>query len=192
MPAPPPSRAEAPLGAVLAGGRARRLGGLKMTRALAGRPLVLYAVEALAAVVPEVVVVAKRTTELPPLPVAVWIEPDEPQHPLAGVAWALAEAGGRPVLVLAGDMPRVPPALLATLAADAGDAPAVVVRGPDSLEPLAALYRPAALAPLRRAAAAAAPAREAVTALAPSFVDWHDAGALRSVNTLAELGVTQT
>ena len=41
----------------------------------------------------EVVIVAKADTELPSLPgVTVWIEPDEPQHPLIGI---IARAGAR-------------------------------------------------------------------------------------------------
>jgi molybdopterin-guanine dinucleotide biosynthesis protein A len=187
MPTGRRSRAECVLGAVLAGGAARRMGGEKMSRRLQGRPLVAHAVAALRAVVPEVVVVAKPDTRLPALDVEVWTEPAEPRHPLAGVAWALARGGGRPVLVLAGDMPRVPGSLLAALAGDAGAAPAVVPRHAGGPEPLVALYRPAALPALRGAAGAGAPARAAVTALGPDWIEWEDAAALRSVNVVADL-----
>ena len=42
----------------------------------------------------EAVVVAKAGTPLPALDVPVWIEPDEPSHPLAGLVHALERAAG--------------------------------------------------------------------------------------------------
>ena len=71
------------LGAVLAGGAASRMRGLKAGAPLDGRPLVDYPVESLRAGLDEVVVVAKAETELPPLPdgVEVVVEPAEPVHP---------------------------------------------------------------------------------------------------------------
>ena len=80
-----------PVGVVLAGGLGRRLGGDKAIVELEGRPLVRYPVEALHELCDDVVVVAKRDTMLPPLAGAaeLWIEPDEPRHPLTGVAHAL-------------------------------------------------------------------------------------------------------
>jgi molybdopterin-guanine dinucleotide biosynthesis protein A len=53
------------LGAVLAGGRGRRIGGAKPTADLAGRPLISYPLAALAAAGIEAFVVAKPDTELP-------------------------------------------------------------------------------------------------------------------------------
>jgi molybdopterin-guanine dinucleotide biosynthesis protein A len=172
---------------VLAGGAARRFGGDKMRRAHGGRPLLQHAIEALWRALDEVVVVAKATTSLPPFDVPLWLEPDEPRHPLAGVAFALEHAAGRSVLVLAGDMPTVPAALLRRLAGDRGDAPAVVPRHAGGPEPLAALYRPAALAALRAGAEAGAPARSTVEALGADWVEWEDAAALRSVNRPEDL-----
>lgn len=161
---------DAPLGVVLAGGAARRAGGDKMRAPHRGRPLVSWAVDALRVAVPEVVVVAKPDTLLPALPVPVWHEPPAPRHPLAGVAHALARAGGRAVLVCAGDVPEPPPALLARLAADRSDSPAVVPRHAGGTEPLVALYRPAALGALRAAAQAGAPARRTVEELGATFI----------------------
>jgi molybdenum cofactor guanylyltransferase len=172
---------------VLAGGAATRLGGDKLRRPHRGRSLLSHAIEALWGVVPDVVVVAKAATTLPPFEVPLWLEPDEPRHPLAGVAFALEQAGGRSVLVVAGDMPDLPAELLRRLAADDGDAPAVVPRHAGGPEPLAALYRPAALPALRAAAEAGDPARAAVEALGPEWVEWEDAAGLRSVNRPEDL-----
>jgi len=90
----------APIGAVLAGGAGRRIGGGKAIVELHGRPLLSYPVGVLQAVLGEVAVVAKPQTELPDLPgVHVWHEPEEPHHPLAGIVHALQQADGRAVLV---------------------------------------------------------------------------------------------
>jgi len=190
MPDPPPSRAEGPppLGVVLAGGLGRRIGGAKATVALAGRPLLAYPVAALRAVLAEVVILAKRDTELPPAPGApVWVEPEAPRHPLAGVAHALERADGRAVLACAGDMPLVTAGLVSRLAGWGGDAPAVVARHPDGIEPLLALYRPAALPALHAAAREGAPVRTAVAALGPDWAQMPEAAPLFSVNRPEDL-----
>jgi molybdopterin-guanine dinucleotide biosynthesis protein A len=139
-----------PVGVVLAGGRGRRLGGDKAIVELEGRALVHYPIEALHSVCEDVVVVAKRDTLLPSLSGAagLWIEPDEPRHPLVGVAHALGLAAGRPVLVVAVDLPLVDAAVLrAILAVEPGaDATVVAPRAYGRLQPFCALYAPAALA----------------------------------------------
>ncbi len=135
-----------PVGVVLAGGLGRRLGGDKAIVELEGRPLLLYPVEALHELCDEVVVVAKRDTVLPPLAgvAELWIEPDEPRHPLAGVAHALRLAAGRSILVVAVDLPLMDAATLRTIAQaepPASDAAKVVVpRVHGRLQPLCALY----------------------------------------------------
>jgi molybdopterin-guanine dinucleotide biosynthesis protein A len=137
-----------PIGVVLAGGLGRRLGGDKAIVELEGRPLLLYPVEALHEVCDDVVVVAKRDTLLPALAgvADLWIEPDEPRHPLLGVAHALRLAVGRPVLVVAVDLPLMDAPTLRLIAhADPGDAAVVVPRVHGRLQPLCALYTPRAL-----------------------------------------------
>jgi molybdenum cofactor guanylyltransferase len=161
----------APLAVVLAGGAARRMGGAKMTAPLAGRPLVAWPLGALRAVLDAVVVVVKRDTPLPALDVPVWVEPDEPRHPLAGVVHALREADGRAVVVCAGDMPVVQPSTLRRLASATGAS--LVVRGGDRLEPLLARYQPADLAVLERAAKEGRPATAVVAELGAEVVDAH-------------------
>jgi molybdopterin-guanine dinucleotide biosynthesis protein A len=141
----------------------------------------------LRAAVAEVVVAAREGVALPPaLDAPVWLEPgDAPRHPLAGIALALRQADG-PVLVLAGDMPWVPEALLLAVRDAPGDG-AAVARGPGGAEPLVGRYVPANAAALWEAALAGERAREAVAALDPVWIDWGDAGALRSANTPGDL-----
>jgi molybdopterin-guanine dinucleotide biosynthesis protein A len=132
-------------------------------------------------------VLAKSGASLPAVDVDVWEEPSEPAHPLAGVGWALGRAGGRAVLACAGDMPRVDPSLVARLAADEGDAMAVVPRHPGGIEPLLALYRPAARHALLAAAAAGAPARVAVAGLDPAWLECDDPAPFVNVNRPEDL-----
>lgn len=190
MPAPPPSRAE-PLGVVLAGGAGRRLGGSKALARLGGRPLISYPLAALQTVLAEVVVVAKAATTLPDLgDVPVWIEPDEPRHPVAGIVHALRRAGGREVLVCAADMPWVTPGLVRRIKETDGRGGAVVLFGHSGgLEPLLARYPPAVLAPLARAGTGAL--RAAVATLDPLVLELADPAPLASVNTRAELAAAQ-
>src|SRR4051794_28801829 len=97
------------IGVVLAGGRGRRIGGGKAIVGLEGRGLIPYVLGALPEVCEDVVVTAKRGTLLPSLAGAadIWIEPDEPQHPLCGVEHALRLATGRPILAVAVDLPLI-------------------------------------------------------------------------------------
>ena len=178
--------ATAAVGAVLAGGAARRMGGAKMTAPYRGRPLIVWPLAALRAALDDVVVVAKRNTPLPPLEVPVWLEPDEPRHPLTGIVHALRVAGGRDVLVCAGDMPAVEPDVLRALL-EAPVSPAVVPRAAGRLQPLLARYS----GPAARELAAAppdVPLTDTVAALQPLVLDFPDPAPFRNVNTPEDLG----
>jgi molybdopterin-guanine dinucleotide biosynthesis protein A len=177
-----------PIGVVLAGGQGRRLGGAKAAVELCGRPLISYALAALAEVLDEVVVVAKEATELPSLPgTTVWIEHEVRQHPLVGLREALALAGGRSVVVCALDLPLVTPELVGLLVSGpSGSAPAVLASHGGAVQPLLGRYGPEAEGPLR-AAELRAPLREAVMALTPRLLEVDDPELLLNVNTAADL-----
>jgi molybdopterin-guanine dinucleotide biosynthesis protein A len=177
---------------VLAGGAGRRIGGDKCTVELAGRPLVMYPIESLRKVCEQVVVVAKQDTKLPQLvgEAEVWIEPDEPQHPLAGVVHALRTASARRILVLACDMPLVPEALLRALLEGAEGAGAVASCG-DIAEPLCACYTRQALKGLEQFEPQAR-AIDVVEGLGVAHVEWNDPDALLSVNAPEDLIRAQT
>ena len=172
------------IGIVLAGGGGRRIGGDKAVVELEGRALLLYPLAVLRAVLDDVAVVAKRATILPALDpdVEIWLEADEPRHPLAGVVHALRCARGRPVVVVAGDMPFVTRGLVTALARErARGAVAVVPRAAGRLQPLCARYDPRALTALA-ACDFAAPVRDVVAALSPRIVDWPDDEPFFNVN----------
>lgn len=150
---------------VLAGGHGRRLGGDKPMAILAGEPLVLHVVRACRAAGLEPVAVTKRWSRLPEGLLRV-DEPDEPVHPLAGIAAALAHADGAPAVVVAADLPFVPPALLRTLAGHPHPG-AVVAEAAGRLQPLTARYPARAAPALLAAARSGARATDAVLALDP-------------------------
>jgi molybdopterin-guanine dinucleotide biosynthesis protein A len=166
-----------PIGAILAGGRGLRIGGEKSIVELQGKPLICYPVEAVQEVLSRVAILAKTGTRLPRLSgVAVWIEPESPRHPLVGITQALALAGGRPVLVCAGDLPFVTPELIRKLVkADPGRAPAVVACADERMQPLLGCYQPRALELLSPAArAGTGRVMDAVAALEPRLLEVDD------------------
>jgi molybdopterin-guanine dinucleotide biosynthesis protein A len=179
-----------PVGAILAGGRGLRIGGEKAIVELHGKPLICYPVEAAREVLSRVAILAKTGTRLPPLPgVDVWIEPEYPRHPLVGITQALALAGGRPVLICAGDLPFVTPGLIRRLVkVNPGRAPAVVASCEGRMQPLLGCYQPRALELL------APPAREgtgrlmdAVGAINPVMLEVDDPDELFDIDSPDDL-----
>lgn len=173
---------------VLAGGLGRRLGGAKGSVDLFGRPLAAWVADALGEVVGEVVIVVKEGVGVPALSsVAVWREPAEPVHPLAGIAWALSRAEGRDVLVCAVDLPFCADAVRAVVAAAGGvaaDAPVAVAEG----QPLLGVYRGSVAGALRSAVDAGRPARAVVAELGAVAVPVPDPErTLFNVNTAEDL-----
>lgn len=172
------------LGAVLAGGRGRRMGGAKALVRLGDEPLLARPVAALGAVCGEVVVVAKPATELPELDVEVVREPAEPSHPATGIVAALARGGGGAVLVAAGDLPFLERASLEALIGTGGLA---IACGPDSgPQPLLGVYPAGVQAALAVAAREGARLRETVAALGATLVEVPER-VLVNVNTPEEL-----
>lgn len=188
-------------GVVLAGGLGRRLGGTdavatpggkaaatlggKAAVTLGGRPLIAYPLDALRAVCERVVIVCKRDTQLPELDAERWDEPDDPRHPVAGLAHAL-ERAGTPVIVCAADMPFVTPDVLGLMAAELQPSlmcAAAFCAG--RLEPLLGAYAPEALETLR-SAPPDEPLRRTVETLMPVLVD-VEPELVFNVNTPADL-----
>ena len=127
------------IGVVLAGGASSRMGRDKALLEIEGETLVSGAARRLGEVCGEVIV-ADRGREL--LPGSV---PDGPgQGPAAGILGAARARPGERLLVLAVDLPKVPVSLLEKLAGM--DADLAIPRWEGGLEPLCALYGPAAIA----------------------------------------------
>ena len=177
---------------MLAGGAARRLGGAKVTALLGGRPLIAYPLAALRAAGLEAVVVAKPDTALPPASVlghaAVWREPEQPRHPLAGIVWALERAQGRAVVVCPVDLPFVDAGLLSALLAAGRVGQVAVAAG----QPLLGRFPAGVREALAAAGAAGDPAGATIASLQPVTVAVSDpARTLFNVNTPAQLAAAE-
>ena len=92
--------ASGPLGAILAGGEALRMGTDKALVPVAGIPMIEWVGTAMKAVVEDVVVVG-RDDPLAGIPAVPDLDPG-PRGPLPGLVTALHRGGGRSVLLVAG------------------------------------------------------------------------------------------
>lgn len=176
------------IGVVLAGGSGSRIGGAKASAQLDGQALISYPLAAALGALGSVAVVAKDGVELPQLDqrVELWIEPDEPRHPVVGVIEALRRARGSAVLAIACDLPLLTSEVVALIAsADAEGSVAVLASAAGRPQPLLARYEPAALALLEKFDADG-PMTEQVMALMPTLVE-VPAEASFNVNDLEQL-----
>ncbi|HET7842723.1 MAG TPA: NTP transferase domain-containing protein [Xanthomonadales bacterium] len=132
-------------GAILAGGRGSRAGGIdKGLAEIDGEAAVVRIARALRAQVASVVVSANRHPDAYAALGFEAIADDEPGFagPLAGIASVARRAATRFVLTVPVDCGDVPAALLATLAASMGDdVDACVAHDGERRQPLFALYR---------------------------------------------------
>jgi molybdenum cofactor guanylyltransferase len=140
-----------PYGFVLVGGRSERMGRDKTLLPYRGVPMALHQAEKLAVVCGNVALVGKDPgtffgSRFP------YVTDESPELAAAfGVAAALAFSPEETNLVLAADLPRCPESFLAALldVAEAIHAPAVVPVSGGRPQPLCAVWRRSALAPLR-------------------------------------------
>lgn len=151
------------IGVILAGGTSRRMPGGKPSALLGARSLLARAVDLVGEAGLHPVVCARAATALPPTEATIWVEPADasaPHHPLAGIAWALTQAGA-PIVVLPVDLPFLPPAVLAALATEA--APGAVLGAQGRPSALVAGLHPQLAPALLRAARAGAPTLRTLT-----------------------------
>ncbi len=143
------------------------MGAAKAGVLLDGQPLLHHVAAAALAAGLEPVAVVKRDSVLPPVDVARWDEPDEPRHPLTGVAAALRRADA-PIVVVPVDLPRVAPGLLRALAEHPDRL--VVVEAVGRLHPLLGRFEPADADALEQAARAGAPVVRTVHELGATVI----------------------
>jgi len=131
--------------AIIAGGRARRLGGVaKPFLRVGGRTIAERQLAVLQPLFARVHAVVAEPADAAPwgeLGIAAVLDAVPGAGPLAGVAAALgALPAGGAVVCVAGDLPFLPPALLTALRDAAPDALAVAPRADARAEPLCARY----------------------------------------------------
>ncbi|NUO64790.1 MAG: molybdenum cofactor guanylyltransferase [Gemmatimonadaceae bacterium] len=181
-------------GAILAGGRASRLGGrAKGLEVVSGRRMVDRVHDALREVTASVVLAGGSEALAAALGLALVADEPPGSGPLGGIAGALAATGGD-VLVVAWDMPWVTADVLRPLLATPDGGPGAAWRVAGRIEPLCALYRRSALAPLRaRLRAGERRAREVAESIGLAVLDGSalDPRVFASVNTAEELAVAR-
>ncbi|HEY7373877.1 MAG TPA: molybdenum cofactor guanylyltransferase [Polyangia bacterium] len=128
--------------AIIAGGPARRLGGVaKPFLTVGGRTIAERQLEVLRATFPRVLVVANDPAPWAALGVEVVADRVAGAGPMGGLQAALAAAGDSDAMVcVGGDLPFLEPALLAALRDGAPEAAALVPRTAIGAEPLCARY----------------------------------------------------
>ena len=136
--------------AILAGGRARRLGGRDKSRlVIGGRTILARQFDVLQRVVTRIVIVANAPEQYADAGVPVLPDAVPGTGSLGGIYTALADAQG-PVLILACDMPFVTAPFLARVIEAGREADIAIPRGHDGYQPLCANYAPACAGPLLR------------------------------------------
>ncbi len=146
-----PSPVQRPVGLVLAGGRARRMGGgLKALAPFQGWPMLVWALEALRPHCSDLILSANHAE--PFLPFGLPVVPDvfPGRGPLGGIHAGLLAAKGAPMLVLACDLPLIRSVHLAPLVQAGQRADAVIYGHAMGLEPLVGWYGPGVLPELGR------------------------------------------
>ena len=129
---------------MLAGGRSSRFGRDKLAEPIDGRALLLHAIDGVAPLVTEILVVAAPDAG-PPLPPNVTLvhDPAAFEGPLAGVLAGLGAATAPVVLVVGGDMPTLVAAVLGSMLRelDESGADAVTLEDGDRARPLPLVLR---------------------------------------------------
>jgi molybdopterin-guanine dinucleotide biosynthesis protein A len=149
MTSPPSAESPAVSGIVLAGGRSSRFGSDKLRAEIDGRSLLELAIDAVAAVSTEVVIVLATDDEraLPRsvVPVRRAADPEPYGGPLVGLLAGLEHAREPFVVAVGGDMPSVQPAILAALVRALASSPdhvgGAVLASQGRLVPLPAVLR---------------------------------------------------
>jgi molybdopterin-guanine dinucleotide biosynthesis protein A len=183
------------VGLVLAGGRSVRFGGEKAAALLAGKPLLQWAAERLAASCAAVAVNARPASEAERLAGALPVlhdRPGDPDGPLAGVRAGLEWAGSRGASFLAVspcDAPLVPDDLFPRLIAAAREAGAAVAETPDGVQPQFAVWPVSALPLVDTAIAGGVhpPTWRMLQAIGAVPVRFDDPAAFANVNTREDL-----
>jgi molybdopterin-guanine dinucleotide biosynthesis protein A len=136
--------------AILAGGRARRLGGRDKSRlVIGGRTILQRQIEMLRDLVDRVIVVSNEPERFSDAGVPVFADAVAGCGSLGGIYTAVIAAGG-PVFVLACDMPFVTAPFVARVMEAGREADVAIPRTLDGYHPLCASYAPACAAALRK------------------------------------------
>lgn len=136
--------------AILAGGRARRLGGVdKGGLVVGGRAIIERELEVLRQVTPDVVIIANQAAAYAHLGVPIEADATAGAGPLGGICAALARTDLAYTLIVACDMPFLSVAFLQHLVSRVRGVDVALPRTEDGYHPLCAAYARTALPAIR-------------------------------------------
>jgi len=136
-------------GVIQAGGRSTRMGGEpKALLELGGKRIVERVVDALAAVLDDLLVVTNTPERYAFLHLPMVADRYPDGGALGGIFTGLAAAGGEAAFTVACDMPFLHPEVVRLVVARAGEADVVIPRTDGQYETMHALYAKACLAPM--------------------------------------------
>jgi molybdopterin-guanine dinucleotide biosynthesis protein A len=137
---------EQPTGIILAGGKSSRFGSDKASALLRGRTLLQWVADALSPVCSTLVIVAAQGQRLPEthsvIPTETITDRYDSLGPLAAMVTAFEIVGNGSCFVAACDVPLLQPELARYLLSLADGFDVVCAKTGESLQPLAAVYRP--------------------------------------------------
>ena len=137
--------------AILAGGRARRLGGRsKALLPIGDQRIIDHQIAVLRTVADELAIVAADTNRYGALGVPVWVDLIPDSGPLGGIYTALVNATSSHTLVVASDMPFVTASFLKYLVRVGQDVDVAIPRTTDGHQPLCACYAGTCVSVVRR------------------------------------------
>jgi molybdopterin-guanine dinucleotide biosynthesis protein A len=143
-----------PTGVILAGGKSTRFGSDKASALLRGRPLLQWVADALSPACSKLVMVAAQGQRLPEthsvIPTETITDRYDSLGPLAAMVTAFEVVGSDPCFVAACDVPLMEPKLVRYLLSLADGFDIACAKTGESLQPLAAVYRPATCLPVFR------------------------------------------
>ena len=158
MQAPPDKldRNTALTGAILAGGRSRRMGQNKALLRVAGKALIEHVVDAVRHQVEELMVISNQPEAFAFLNLPIYRDAVTSCGPLAGIYTALKHARAERCLVVACDLPFLSAGLIQFLRENAGPEDVLVFESESGVQPLCASYRRTCLPLIERQIAAGA------------------------------------
>lgn len=137
------------MGAILAGGKSKRMGEDKAFIKIGDIPLIERAVKTMKVVVPEPMIITNEPEKFTYLKLPLFSDIIPQSGPLGGIYTALEKGSGSHVLVLACDMPSVTPRILHELASRGRDYDVFVLDAGFGMEPLCAVYSQACIPVVR-------------------------------------------
>ena len=125
---------------IIAGGRSRRFGRDKLLHEYRGKPIIKHAVDSLASVFADIVIIANEVEKFSFLGLPVYVDIIQGIGPIGGIYTALSNLKTEKAFCFAGDMPNIDPGFIEYMIAVSGDYDVVVPHVDNYYEALHTIY----------------------------------------------------